>query len=191
MKLSIVYRSVSALTPYAANARTHTDLQVAQIAKSIENLGFNNPILITGAGVIIAGEGRYMAARKLGLAEVPTIELAELSEAQAAALRLADNKIALNSGWDVELLRSELAGLDAMDEPIDNLGFTDGELEKLLDDQAGLRVVEVSTGPVNDRFWISIRGPLAQQAQALSQLTEVMKALPGVEVELGTIALET
>jgi len=191
MKLSIVYRSLSALTPYPANARTHSDKQVGEIAGSIERFGFVNPLLVTSAGVLIAGEGRYMAARKLGLTDVPTIELDDLSEAQIAALRLADNRIALNSGWDAELLRSELTALNAMDEQIDDLGFGEAELEKLLEDSKGLTVVEVSTGPVNDRFWISIRGPLVHQAQALSRLSEVMAEFSGVEVELGTVALDT
>ena len=93
------------LTPYARNARTHSDDQIAQIAASIAEFGFTNPILIGGDDVIIAGHGRLMAAQKLGLAEVPVIVLDHLTEAQRRALVIADNKIAENSGWDEDLLR--------------------------------------------------------------------------------------
>ena len=99
--LQIEHRPVGDLIPYARNARQHSDAQVAQIAASIAEFGFTNPILADPEGRIIAGHGRLRAARELGLAEVPVIELAGLSEAQKKALRLADNKIALNAGWDL------------------------------------------------------------------------------------------
>jgi DNA modification methylase len=118
--------------PYAANARTHPDEQIAQIAASIAEFGFNVPVLLDDAGVLIAGHGRVLAARRLGLDAVPAIRLGHLSEAQARAYRLADNQIALNSGWDEALLAAELRALrtDAVDLAL--LGFDQGTLDRLL-----------------------------------------------------------
>mgnify|MGYP001331294718 CR=1 FL=1 len=99
------------LRPWAKNARTHSKKQLRQIAKSIETFGFTNPVLTDGENGIIAGHGRVLAARKLGLAEVPVIELAHLTPAQRKAYILADNKLALNAGWDADLLRLELTEL--------------------------------------------------------------------------------
>src|ERR1700693_581806 len=106
---------IEKLIPFARNPRTHSDTQVAQIAASIAAFGFNNPILVDTKAGIIAGHGRLLAARKLGLAEVPVIVLDHLSEAQKRAYIIADNQLALNAGWDDELLRAELAALQAED----------------------------------------------------------------------------
>ncbi|SIR09149.1 DNA modification methylase [Paracoccus thiocyanatus] len=130
--MQIEMMAVGQLTPYARNARTHSPDQVAQIAASIAEFGFTNPILIGADGVIIAGHGRLMAARQLGLAEVPVIRLAHLSEVQRRALVIADNRIAENAGWDEELLRAELAALQGLDFDLDLVGFSDAELEELL-----------------------------------------------------------
>jgi ParB-like chromosome segregation protein Spo0J len=100
---------VAALVPYVENARTHSPAQVAQIAASIAEFGFVNPVLVDSAGVLVAGHGRVMAAKRLGMTSVPAIRLAHLTEAHARALRLADNQIALNSGWDEALLATEIA----------------------------------------------------------------------------------
>ncbi len=127
---------VGDLAPYAANARTHTDEQIAQIAASIEEFGFTNPILAGSDGVIIAGHGRLLAAQRLGLDKVPVITLDHLSEAQRRALVIADNKIAENAGWDEELLRTELAALQELDFDLDLVGFSDDEMEELLSDLA-------------------------------------------------------
>src|SRR5882672_9640195 len=104
---------VDRLVPYARNPRTHSDAQVAQIAASIREFGFNNPILVDTQSGIIAGHGRLLAARKLQLEQVPVIVLDHLSEAQKRAYILVDNKLAENAGWDEELLRCELAALEA------------------------------------------------------------------------------
>ncbi|MDO5604509.1 MAG: site-specific DNA-methyltransferase [Paracoccus sp. (in: a-proteobacteria)] len=121
------------LVPYARNARTHSDAQIAQIAASIREFGFTNPILIGGDDIIIAGHGRLMAAQQLGLSEVPVIVLEHLSEAQRRALVIADNKLAENAGWDEELLRLELSTLqDDFYFDLDVIGFSDAELEALL-----------------------------------------------------------
>jgi ParB-like chromosome segregation protein Spo0J len=123
---------IDKLIPYARNPRTHSDAQVAQIAASIAEFGFNNPILVDSKAGIIAGHGRLLAARKLGLTEVPVIVLDHLSEAQKRAYIIADNKLAENAGWDEDTLREELAALQAEDFDVRLIGFEDEELAKLL-----------------------------------------------------------
>lgn len=124
---------IERLRPYAGNARTHDDEQVAQLAASIEEFGFTNPILIDKDNQVIAGHGRLAAAQKLGLWEVPCIRLANLDDAQRRAYILADNKLSENAGWDRSLLRLEL--IDLRDEGFDMglIGFSDEELDALLD----------------------------------------------------------
>jgi DNA modification methylase len=123
------------LIPFARNPRTHSDAQVAQIAASIAEFGFNNPILVDTKAGIIAGHGRLLAARKLGLKEVPVIVLDHLSEAQKRAYIIADNQLALNAGWNDELLGIELAALQQEDFDLALLGFEDEELTRLLASQ--------------------------------------------------------
>ena len=131
MQDNIQYVEIKKLIPYVNNARTHDDAQVTQIASSIREFGFNNPVLIDKDNGIIAGHGRVMAAKKLGLIEVPTITLDHLTEAQRKAYILADNRIALNSGWDNELLALELQELDTNID-LSLLGFDADELNALL-----------------------------------------------------------
>ena len=135
--MKILMTPVDELVPYAGNARTHTDAQIAQIAASITEFGFTNPILAGGDKTIIAGHGRLMAAQKLGIDIVPVIMLDHLSEAQRRALVIADNKLAENAGWDEELLRIELAALADLDFDLDLMGFSDEELDDLLADLDG------------------------------------------------------
>lgn len=123
---------IERLIPYARNARTHSDDQVAQIAASIREFGFTNPVLIDAHDGIIAGHGRVMAARKLGLADVPCIRLGHLTEAQKRAYVLVDNKLALNAGWDEDMLRLELGELQADGFELDLLGFSGDELQELM-----------------------------------------------------------
>jgi len=124
---------IASLVPYAENARTHSPIQVAQIAASIAEFGFVNPVLVDAEGVLIAGHGRVMAAKQLGLVAVPVLRLGHLSPAQARALRLADNQIALNSGWDEALLAAEIARIrDEAVVDLDVLGFSGMELDRLL-----------------------------------------------------------
>jgi len=124
-------RSIDALIPYARNARTHSEEQVAQIAASIREWGWTVPVLVDETGGIIAGHGRVLAARKLGLAEVPVMVAAGWSEAQRRAYVLADNKLALNAGWDTELLRLEVSDLQAMDFDAGLIGFSAHELGEM------------------------------------------------------------
>src|SRR5918993_5206151 len=132
--LAVAYKTVGSLKPDPRNARTHSKGQVERIVTSIRAFGFTNPILVDPEGSVIAGHGRLRAAKSMGLAEVPTIELVGLSDAQKRALRLADNKIALGAGWDLDLLKVELAELSTLDWEIDLTvtGFSTGELDLLL-----------------------------------------------------------
>lgn len=120
------------LLPYAANARTHPESQVAQIAGSIAEFGFNVPCLVDERGVLVAGHGRLLAAQRLGLLQVPVIRLDHLTDAQARAYRIADNQIALNSGWDDALLSAEVARLKEDGVDLELLGFPEDELDRLL-----------------------------------------------------------
>jgi DNA modification methylase len=122
------------LVPYARNSRTHSDEQLAQIAASMREFGFTNPVLIDEQGGIVAGHGRVMAAQRLGMAHVPCLRLAGLTEAQRRAYVIADNQIALNAGWDDAMLRLELADLQAADFNLDLLGFDADRLDELLAD---------------------------------------------------------
>jgi DNA modification methylase len=124
---------VENLIPYAKNSRTHSDAQVAQIAASIKEFGWTNPILVDGDKGIIAGHGRLMAARKLGMAEVPVIELKGMTATQKKAYVIADNQLAMNSGWDIGLLSVELEELQSEDFDLELLGFDEKELNKLLE----------------------------------------------------------
>lgn len=165
MDLNVQQIALEQLVPYARNARTHSESQVAQIAGSIAEFGFVNPVLVGGDNIIIAGHGRVMAAKKLGLQTVPTIKLDHLTENQRRALVIADNKIAENAGWDEELLRLELQNLADEDFDLDLLGFDDVELDDLLtsldDDEAAAldeNIPEVQENPVSRTGDIWIMG---------------------------------
>ena len=119
------------LIPYARNSRTHSDEQVSQIAASIREFGFLNPIIMDGDNGIIAGHGRVLAAQKLGMESLPCIEAAHLTDAQRKAYVIADNKLALNAGWDDELLRVELDELGDMGFDLELTGFSLDEIEAL------------------------------------------------------------
>lgn len=125
--------AVEALIPYAKNSRTHSDAQVAQIAASIKEFGWTNPILVDGTKGIIAGHGRLMAARKLGLVKVPVIELKDMTESQKKAYVIADNQLAMNAGWDIELLKIEVADLNEDGFDLELLGFDNKMLDSLLE----------------------------------------------------------
>lgn len=155
----IVYKSVKELVPYARNSRTHSDEQVAQIMASIKEFGFTNPVLTDGENGIIAGHGRVMAAQRMGIEEVPTIELSHLTEAQKKAYIIADNKLALNSGWDEETLAIEIQELHDLGYDLDLTGFSmdeledmdinlEGELEAIIDESKADEVPELEENPV-------------------------------------------
>lgn len=131
--MQIKEKLVTELIPYVKNSRTHSDEQVAQIAASIKEFGWTNPILVDGENGIIAGHGRLMAARKLGYEKVPTIELKDLTETQKKAYIIADNRLALNAGWDNEMLTIELNDLLADGFALEILGFDSKEIDALLE----------------------------------------------------------
>ena len=130
--MNIEQVKIDKLIPYARNSRTHSDAQVAQIAASIKEFGFTNPVLIDETGSIIAGHGRVMAARKLAITDVPCVRLTHLTEAQKRAYIITDNKLALNGGWDDEMLAVELSDLKDMGFDLDLTGFSTDEIEALL-----------------------------------------------------------
>ena len=132
MQLNVKYRKVEDLIPYVNNSRKHSDEQVAQISASIKEFGWTNPILIDGTNSIIAGHGRLMAARKLKIDEVPTIELGHLTDTQRKALVIADNKLALNADWDNTLLTIELDELLKDGFALDILGFNEQEIKTIM-----------------------------------------------------------
>ena len=129
--MKIIQVEIEKLIPYARNSRTHSDDQVAQIAGSIKEFGWTNPILVDGENGIIAGHGRLAAARKLGMKKIPVIELAHLTETQKRALVIADNKLALNSGWDNEMLALELEELKLEGYDLKLTGFGEDEIDAL------------------------------------------------------------
>lgn len=153
--LKVVYRKVSELIPYARNARTHSDEQIERIANSIKEFGWTNPILIDGENGIIAGHGRILAARKLGIEKVPTIELSGLTEAQKRAYIIADNRLALDAGWDEDILKLEFAELEKEGFELSKTGFSDEEIREMmagLDREVdGVEDVETPEPPKNPK----------------------------------------
>ena len=143
--LQIELRPLTGILPNTRNSRTHSEEQVAQIAASIKEFGWTNPVLVDAEGVIIAGHARVLAARKLGMDEVPVIVLAHLTPAQRRALVIADNKLALNAGWNEEMLRGEMASLEADGFDLAVVGFPDEELRALL---AGAETEVAAAGAV-------------------------------------------
>lgn len=158
--LSIQTRPVEALIPYARNSRTHSAGQVAQIAASIREFGWTNPVLVDGENGIIAGHGRVLAARKLGLTEVPCIEIRDMTEAQKRAYVIADNKLAENAGWDKELLALELGELKADGFDLDLIGFDAEDLGKLLEPDAKIGLTDDDDAPEVAAVTVSCPGDL-------------------------------
>ena len=174
--LKVVYRQIADLIPYVRNARTHSEDQVAKIAASIKEFGWTNPILIDRDNGIIAGHGRLMAAKKLGLREVPTIELSGMTDVQKRAYILADNRLAIDAGWDVELLSLELQEI-----PEDYLkltGFNDFELEQFLavpefDDD--FYQTTAADAPEKDQFQVAFLFPVDKREAVTKYLKDVGK----------------
>jgi ParB-like chromosome segregation protein Spo0J len=157
--MNIEHLPIAALIPYARNARTHSDAQVSQIAGSIREFGFTNPVLIGPENDIIAGHGRVMAARVLKLDTVPCIRLGHLNELQRRAYVLADNRIALNSGWDEAMLALELTELLVDGLNLESLGFATDELDRLLNPPDNLPPVSSSVEVDVDSFEMGAKCP--------------------------------
>ena len=182
-------RPVAALIPYARNARTHSDAQVAQIAASIKEWGWTTPVLIDPEGSIIAGHGRIMAARKLGFTEVPVMVAEGWSDAQKKAYVLADNQLALNAGWDSDLLALELKDLNENGFKLDLIGFDDNFLANLLTDKTeGLTdpddVPEAPANPVSMLGDVWVMGKHRIVCGDSTSADDVVKALNGVKPHL-------
>jgi len=172
------------------NARLHPEKQIELIAKSIRRFGFVSRLIARPDGQLIGGEATWLAARRAGLSELPCTLVADLSEAQYRALALSLNKLPEGSSWDAERLAEQIRELAADGEDVRLIGYSEAELQKLTVEPEDLDVFESDpTGPVEDEFWISIRGPLEHQADALQALQAACGKLPGVQVELGTIAI--
>ena len=184
--LSVAYRSVGTLIPDRRNARTHPKRKVDLIVASIREFGFTNPILIDPDGSVIAGHGRLLAAKAMGLCEVPTIALSGLSETQKRALRIADNKIALGAGWDLDLLKVELSELD-LDFDLSLTGFSAGEIDVILKGEADPDDEVIPVVPVKPRtrpgdIWIAGEHRIGcGDGRDLAFLEEVMG--PGARVD--------
>lgn len=186
-----IYKTVSVndLIPYARNSRTHSDEQVTQIASSIKEFGFTNPVLIDSQGGIIAGHGRVMAAKKLGYSEVPCIELVGLTEAQKKAYIIADNKLALNAGWDDEMLRLEFDELKELGFNLELTGFsldeisalTIEEVEGLTDEDA---VPEVPETPVSARGDVWLLGNHRLMCGDSTSIDDVEILLDGARAQM-------
>ena len=191
VKITDETRKVSELKPDPKNPRTHSDKQISQIMRSIEAFGYVNKIAIKPDGTIIGGHGTLDAIKRLGWDTIEVRVVAGLSPADYRKLNIALNKLPEGSKWDERLLSEIIGGLDEADEGADlgSLGFSDKELKSLRDGGEELEVKEIQTGDVEDEFWISIRGPLRVQADALQALEAAMKPFQGVSVELGTIGL--
>ena len=179
------------LIPYAQNPRTHSEAQVAQIAASIAEFGFNNPILVDTKAGIIAGHGQLLAARKLQLEKVPVIVLDHLTEAQKRAYIIADNQLALNAGWDDEILRSELAALQDDDFNVRLIGFEDEELARLLaaaDASEGLTdedaIPELPEAPISVAGDLWILGDHRLLVGDATNQSDVAKLMAGDAVDL-------
>jgi 16S rRNA G966 N2-methylase RsmD len=159
MELKVVRWLIDKLIPYARNARTHSPAQVAQVAGSIAEFGFVNPILVGPDNVIIAGHARLLAAKKLGMTEVPVIVLDHLSEIQRRALVIADNRLAMNAGWDDAMLQVELAALQEVNFSLD-LGFNEEELARLLAEQQQAGRTDEDATPEPPEVPVTITGDL-------------------------------
>ncbi|MCP3849349.1 MAG: site-specific DNA-methyltransferase [Gammaproteobacteria bacterium] len=178
------------LIPYINNARTHSDEQVTQIAASIKEFGFINPVIVDGDNGIIAGHGRIMAAQKLGIEEVPTVEASHLSEAQKKAYILADNKMALNAGWDDELLALEIADLKDLEFDLSLTGFDSDELADLMQEEAqeGLTdedaVPELPEEPTTKRGDVWVLGNHRLMCGDSTMIDDVEKLMDGNKADL-------
>lgn len=170
-ELKVIYRNLNELQENPKNSRVHSEKQVAQIAKSIEKFGFNNPILIDCKGVIVAGHGRYRAAKELGFEEIPTVSLSHMTPEQIRAYVIADNKLAENSGWDKEILKIELEYLMSLDLDFDATitGFELPEIDLIINNQ-GIEEAKSKKEPDEDFFETTVDIPKRTQKGDLWQL---------------------
>ena len=171
---------VSDLIPYARNSRTHSEVQVNKIASSIKEFGFLNPILIDKDNGIIAGHGRVMAAQKLGLKEVPVLQIGHLSETQKRAYIIADNRLALDAGWDEEMLRAEFNFLGNDGFNLELKGFEIKEISSIFDETKGVKINN-EIDDIEHDFFI-IKYPPDKKIDVMNVLSESIKDIVGVSL---------
>ena len=169
---------VSDLIPYARNSRTHSDIQVNKIASSIKEFGFLNPVLIDKDNGIIAGHGRVMAAQKLGLKEVPVLQISHLSDTQKRAYIIADNRLALDAGWDEEMLKIEFDYLANDGFNLDLTGFDIGEVSSIFDESKGVKI-ENEIDEIENHSFV-IKYPLDKKIEVMNLLATAIKNVVGV-----------
>lgn len=174
IKQQITYKNVSDLIPYARNSRTHSDEQVLQIAASIKEFGFTNPILIDGENGIIAGHGRVLAAMKLSINEVPCIELSGMTDTQKRAYIIADNKLALNADWDINLLKVEFEDLDKDGFDISLLGFDDDELSGIFDETKNISISDLDSIENNTNIKLMIEFRESDSVEIINHLSSII-----------------
>lgn len=190
IKITDDVRPLSSLKPDPKNARRHPEQQIAKIAASIKRFGYVNKIAVRPDGMIIGGH-----ATKLGLERVGGYDPCEvrvvggLTEKEYRQLGAALNKLPEGSSWDETILAEILAEMEADHEDATSIGFSENEVKRMLRGNDDLEVKEIDTDKVEDEFWISVRGPLDQQALALKAIEQIMLKFPGVSVDLGTIAV--
>ena len=178
--MQLINKNIEDLIQYANNARTHSDEQVLQIASSIKEFGFTNPVLLDEKDGVIAGHGRIMAAKLLKMDEVPTITLSGLSEAQIKAYIIADNKLALNSGWDEEMLKVELSELEELGYDMDLTGFEKFEIDELFGDEENItseefgdKNKEVDVDNYDDEMILKFKLTFSEYEEANTKLREI------------------
>ena len=178
--MQLINKNIEDLILYANNARTHSDEQVLQIASSIKEFGFTNPVLLDEKDGVIAGHGRIMAAKLLKMDEVPTITLSGLTEAQIKAYIIADNKLALNSGWDEEMLKVELSELEELGYDMDLTGFEKFEIDELFGDEENItseefgdKNKEVDVDNYDDEMILKFKLTFSEYEEANTKLREI------------------
>mgnify|MGYP003119375601 CR=1 FL=1 len=187
--MQVQQTAIAQLIPYASNSRTHSDNQVAQIAASIKEFGFNNPVLVDKEKGIIAGHGRVLAARKLGMDKVPTVELSHLTETQRKAYIIADNKLALNADWDFELLGLEMGGLGQEGFDLSLIGFNEDELANIfVETTEGLtdpdEVPEVPDDPITKTGDVWVLGKHRLMCGDSTSIDAVDKLMDGQKADM-------
>lgn len=184
--LNAVLRPVAELVPYARNAKVHSPEQVARLAAAIQEWGWTNPVLVDEGGQILAGHGRVLAAKSLGLEQIPVAVAEGWSDERKAAFILADNKIAEGATWNETMLAFELDAIASID--ADLAALTGFDLDPPTPARGAKRksgVQELATAEYNPQFWISLRGPLGDQARTLDAIKKALGAPGLVEIEMG------
>lgn len=172
--------NLSDLVPYARNSRTHSESQVEKIAQSIKEFGFINPVIVDSGNCIIAGHGRVMAAQKIGMDVVPVIEASHLTDAQRRAYVIADNKLALDAGWDDEILKSEFDALADSGFDLDLTGFTLDEISKVFDETKGVKIEDSVPDVSLDE--IIVRFPPQKRVHVMNAVDSAISDIKGAQI---------